>query len=267
MTLKKNRQLRYGTNLVSSSISIGLVLFLLGLIGVIILHAGQIAKHVKENITVSVMLNENTREADILNLQKELDANPKTLSTKYVTPDEAAKRFIEDTGEDFFAFLGSNPLPPSIEVRMKAEFADENHLSELTEDLKNNSFVKDAFYEKDLVNIINDNVTRITLVLFAIAILMFLISMVLVNNTMKLHIYSKRFLIKSMLLIGATRSFIRKPFLYRGFWIGLIGSIFAIGLLIGTSHFLQKQIPDLIEVFNMDYFVILMLLFLLSVYF
>jgi cell division transport system permease protein len=255
--LKKNTQLRYGTNFLSSLISIGLVLFLLGLIGVIILHAGQIAKHVKENITITVMLKDDIRDADRFDLQKELDANPKILSTLYVTPEEAANRFIQDTGEDFVEFLGYIPLPPSLEVHMRAEYAEELHLSELAEELKKNTSVKDVFYEKDLVDIINDNVARITLVLLSIAVLMFIISMVLINNTMRLHIYSKRFLIKSMLLIGASHGFIRKPFLIRGLLIGCTGGIFAIGLLLGSTHFLQKQIPDLTEVFVLDYFALL----------
>jgi len=233
------------------------VLFLLGLIGVIILHAGQIAKHVKENITITVMLKDDIRDADRFDLQKELDANPKILSTLYVTPEEAANRFIQDTGEDFVEFLGYIPLPPSLEVHMRAEYAEELHLSELAEELKKNTSVKDVFYEKDLVDIINDNVARITLVLLSIAVLMFIISMVLINNTMRLHIYSKRFLIKSMLLIGASHGFIRKPFLLRGLLIGFTGGIFAIGLLLGSTHFLQKQIPDLTEVFVLDYFALL----------
>lgn len=250
--------MRYSTNFISSTISIGLVLFLLGFIGVIILHAGQIAKHVRENITVTVMLKDEIREADMFMLQKSLDSNPEVLSTLLVSPEEAANRFTEETGEDFVGFLGYIPLPYSIEVHVKSEFATQLGLEKLQTQLKKEPIVKDVYYEKDLVEVINDNIIRISIVLAGIAVLLLLISIVLINNTMRLHIYSKRFLIKSMLLVGASHSFIRRPFLSRGFWIGVVGSIIAGLMLYGSIYFFQKQIPDLKSVFVLDYFVILL---------
>jgi len=249
---------RYGTNFISSVLSIGLVLFMLGLIGVIILHGQELAKHVRENIVVTVMLKDNVREADMFALQKTLDSKPMVLSTLIVTPEEAADRLTSDTGEDFISFLGYIPLPHSIDVHVKSEFANRESLEQLETDLKTNAAVKDVYFDKDLTDVINDNVGRISIILSAIALLLLLITIVLINNTMRLHIYSRRFLIKSMLLVGASHGFIRKPFLSRGFWIGIAGSVLAIVILFGSLSFFQKQIPDLKEIFMLDAYIILM---------
>jgi cell division transport system permease protein len=249
---------RYGTNFISSVLSIGLVLFLLGLIGAIILHGNQIANHVRENIVVTVMLQDNSREAEIFNLQKNLDSNPMVLSTLLVTPQEAADRLIADTGEDFVSFLGYIPLPHSIDVYVKSEFANMESLNELQAFIQSQNIVKDVYFDKDLIDVVNDNIARISIILASIAMLLLVISIVLINNTMRLHIYSKRFLIKSMLLVGASHGFIRKPFLGRGFWIGIGGAALSIAMLISTISFFQKQIPDLKNIFNLDTFVMLL---------
>jgi cell division transport system permease protein len=250
-------QTRYGTNFISSVLSIGLVLFLLGLIGTIILHGNQLANHVKENIMVTVMLKDNVKEADVFSLQKSLDSNPMILSTLIVSPEEASKRLISDTGEDFISFLGYIPLPPSIDVHVKSEYANRESLEKLENDLKKNNNVKDVYYDKDLTEVINENIAKISVILVSVALLLLLITIVLINNTMRLHIYSKRFIIKSMLLVGATHQFIRKPFLTRGLWIGLTGSILATGILILSIQFFQKQIPDLKDIFILDTFAFL----------
>ncbi len=255
---------RYGTNFISSILSIGLVLFMLGLIGTIILHGDQLARHVKENIMVTVMLKEDTKEADIFNLQKSLDSNPMVLSTMIVSPEEAAQRLVSDTGEDFISFLGYIPLPYSIDVHVKYEYANKESLESLEAELKKLNSVKDVNYDKDLTEVINDNITRISVILITVALLLLLISIVLINNTMRLHIYSKRFLIKSMLLVGATHRFVRRPFIGRGFWIGIAGSALAIAILMFSISFFQKQIPDLKEIFNLDLFAILLVLIVLT---
>jgi len=249
---------RYGTNFLSSVLSIGLVLFMLGLIGTIILHGDQLARQVKENIKITVMLMDDTKEADMFALQKRMDSNPMVLSTLIVSPEQAAQRLVDDTGEDFISFLGYIPLPYSVDVHVKSEFANKESLQILEEELKQQSIVKDVYYDKDLTEVINDNIARITVILLSVALLLMLISIVLINNTMRLHIYSKRFLIKSMLLVGATHSFVRKPFLWRGFWIGVTGAFLSIVILLTTVNFFVKQVPDLKEIQLLDHFVILM---------
>jgi cell division transport system permease protein len=255
---------RYGTNFISSILSIGLVLFLLGLIGSIILHGNRLAGHVRENIVITVMLKDSVREAEIFNLQKNLDSNPMVLSTTMVSPEEAAKRLINETGEDFVTFLGYIPLPPSIDVHVKSEFANRSSLEKLETDLKQQDVVKDVYFDKDLTDVVNDNVARISLIIGSIALLLMLISIVLINNTMRLHIYSKRFLIKSMLLVGATHAFVRKPFLGRALWIGFGGGIFSILLLLASISFFQKQIPDLKTIFELDKFALLLLMIMIA---
>ncbi len=255
---------RYGTNFVSSVLSIGLVLFLLGLIGVIMLHGGRLATHVRENIVMTVMLNDSVREAEIFNLQKSLDSNPMILSTKMVSPEEAAKRLISETGEDFVTFLGYIPLPPSIDVHVKSEFANRISLEQLESQLKQQQIVKDVYFDKDLTDVVNDNVARISAIIGSVALLLLIISVVLINNTMRLHIYSKRFLIKSMLLVGATHSFVRKPFLGRALWIGIGGGILSVLLLLASISFFQKQIPALKAIFELDKFAFLLLLIVIA---
>ena len=256
--MKKNLTLKYGSNFISSILSIGFVIFLIGLIGSIILHADQISKHVKENIVVNIMMKEKAKDADILGIQKNLDANPIVHSTSFITSEQAAEIFIRETGENFIEFLGYIPIPPSIQVHLKAEHARSEVIEKLKAQLIQNPYVKDVFYEKDLVEVLNDNIARITIILGSIAILLLLISIVLINNTLRLHIYSKRFLIRSMLLIGAPHRYISKPFLTRGFWIGLLGSFFAIFLVISAMSFFQQQIPDLKNVFVLKDFTCLL---------
>ncbi len=249
---------RYGTNLISSIFSVGLVLFILGLIGTVILHGNQLAIHVRENIIITVMLKDKIKEADMYALQKGLDANPIILTTEIVTPETAAKRLITDTGEDFISFLGYIPLPYSIDIHVKSDFANIESLENLRSQLLQQGIVKDVYYDKDLTSVINDNIGRIAVILSSIALLLLIISIVLINNTMRLHIYSKRFLIKSMLLVGASFGYIRKPFLDRGFLIGVAGSILSIFVLLFTISFFQKQIPDLKKLFLIDNFVIML---------
>jgi len=255
---------RYGTNFVSSILSIGLVLFLLGLMGTIILHGNRLATHVRENIVITVMLKDSIREAEIFNLQKNLDSNPMVLSTTMVSPEEAAHRLIKETGEDFVTFLGYIPLPPSIDVHVKSEFANRTSLEKLEANIKQQAVVKDVYFDKDLTDVVNDNVARISIIIGSIALLLMLISIVLINNTMRLHIYSKRFLIKSMLLVGATHSFVKRPFLGRALWIGLGGGALSIFLLITSLSFFQKQIPDLKTIFELDKFALLMMMIMVA---
>ena len=240
------------------------MLFLLGLMGTIILHGNRLATHVRENIVITVMLKDSIREAEIFNLQKNLDSNPMVLSTTMVSPEEAAHRLIKETGEDFVTFLGYIPLPPSIDVHVKSEFANRTSLEKLEANIKQQAVVKDVYFDKDLTDVVNDNVARISIIIGSIALLLMLISIVLINNTMRLHIYSKRFLIKSMLLVGATHSFVKRPFLGRALWIGLGGGALSIFLLITSLSFFQKQIPDLKTIFELDKFALLMMMIMVA---
>ena len=235
---------------VSTVISIALVLLMTGLLGLILVHAKNLSNYVKENIVLNIIVNEGAKEVDITALQKQLDANQFVLKTQYVSKELAARNLTKDLGEDFVEFLGYNPLLSSIDVYMKADYANNASIQTLTTQLSKNPLVKEVIYQKSLIDMVNQNIRGIGLVILAFAGILLVIAVALINNTIRLAIYSQRFLIKSMQLVGATRSFIRKPFLAYGIFHGLLAGLIAIILLLLTLYFAQKQVPEMIILRN-----------------
>jgi cell division transport system permease protein len=231
-----------------------LVLFMLGLLGLIILHSKKLSDYVKENIGFSIIMKENVKEAGIIKLQKILDAKPYVKSTKYITREEAAEEFAEELGEDFSTFLGYNPLLPTIEVRFIAPYANNDSLLIIKEKILENNNVKEVWYQESLVDLVNKNVRKISFFLLAFSALLLIISIALINNTIRLSVYSKRFIIRSMQLVGATHRFIRKPFIITGILQGLLSALIAIILLIGIIYFSLHEIPDLVNIRDIDLF-------------
>ncbi len=236
---------RLKNSYISTVVSITLVLYVLGLLGLIVLHAKMISDHIQENIGFSVILTDNARQADINLLQNSLDTKPAIKSTNFVSKDEAAEELIDELGEDFIEFLGYNPLFPSIDVRLRAGYTHPDTVAVFENQLMENRIVKEVYYQRSLVHLINENIKRIGAVLLLFSVLLTIIAFALINNTIRLSVFSKRFLIKSMQLVGATQSFIRKPFVIKGVIQGIIGAMIAIGLLIFTLYTAQKQIPEL----------------------
>lgn len=230
---------------ISTVISIALVLLMAGLLGLILVHAKNLSNHIKENIVLNIILDENTEEADALKFQKELNANTHTLSTEYISKDLAARNLQQDLGEDFLDFLGYNPLSPSIDVHLKAEYANKDSISDFITGTSANKVVKEIVYQESLLDLVNKNIRIIGLVILTFTVILLIIAVALINNTIRLSIYSQRFLIKSMQMVGATKGFIRRPFLGYGILHGLLGAIIAIVLLILLLYFGQKQIPEL----------------------
>jgi cell division transport system permease protein len=234
---------------ITSVVSIALVLFTIGLFGIIILNANKLSDLIKENIGFEIILKEGVREAGIIQLQKLLDANPHVKSTYYITKEEATKRLSEDLGEDFIQWLGEdeNPLLPTIEVRFRAEWGNSDSLAMIEQKLLQNSDVKEVYYQKSLVDLINQNIRRIALVLFVFVVLLLIIAIALINNTIRLSVYAKRFLIRSMQLVGATEGFIRRPFIFTGIVQGLIGAVFASLLLSLMLYVGLSSIPEMVQ--------------------
>ncbi len=195
-------------------ISITLVLLMVGLLGLIVLHAQKLSDYVRENIGFSIIMKENVREAGIVQLQKTLDASRFVKSTEYITPEQAAEELQEELGEDFIGFLGYNPLLPSIELKLRADYTNIDSLEMIESELLANPDVKEIYYQKDLVHLINRNIRRISLVILGFSVLLLVIAIALINNTIRLSVYSKRFIIRTMQLVGATGGFIRRPFLW-----------------------------------------------------
>jgi len=238
-------------------ISIMLVLFLLGIQGVILIHAHKLSRYVRENISVTVVLKDTARDADIARLQKQLDFSPAVKSTVFVSKDEAAAQLTEELGEDFIDFIGYNPLSASIEIRLNAEYANNDSMAILVEQLMQISEVQEVYYQKNLVQIINDNVRRISVVLLSISAIILLIAIALINNTIRLSVYSKRLLIKSMQLVGATQSFIRKPYIRRGILQGVIGAFLSSVMVGFMLYHLQSFAPEIITIKDIDWYLLL----------
>lgn len=228
-------------------ISITLVLFTLGFLGLIILHANNLSNYIRENIGFEIIMNPDAKEADIVYLQKTLDAKAYTKSTEYITREEASKRLTEALGEDFITFLGeeNNPLLPSIDVRFRAGWANNDSLAVIEQFIVANEAVKEVYYQKSLVHLINSNIRKISIVLVAISLLLLIIATALINNTIRLSVYSRRFAIRSMQLVGATQGFIRRPFVMRGVYQGLLSGVIALALLSSILAAARENLPEL----------------------
>ena len=222
-------------------ISVSLVLFLLGVLGLVLINAKELSDYFRESLSFSVMLNDDAKEADIRMLQKDLDAKLYVKSTEYVSKEEAAVKMKEDLGEDFINFLGDNPLPPSIDVYLYASFTSPDSVAKIEKYVLEYPFVKEVYYQESLLFLINENVRKISFFLLVISSFLFLIALTIINNTIRLSVYSKRFLIRTMQLVGATRSFIRRPFLVQSAFHGLMAALIAMSLLMGLLYLIEKE--------------------------
>ncbi len=256
MSEKSSSKRRMAGSYFMSLMSIALVLFLLGIFALLMMHAQKLSNHFKENIGFEVVMNSNANEDNILKLQKKLDAMPAVKSTEYITKDEAIRRLSEDLGEDFLQWLGNeeNPLLPSIDVRFNAAYANPDSLNLIQAQLLKNKDVKEIYYHKSLVNLINQNIRRIGLALMIASLVLLIIAITLIRNTIRLSIYSKRFLVRSMQLVGATPAYIRRPFIRSGITQGFFGALIADALLALLLYGLMQRLPEL--TFIQDYKII-----------
>jgi cell division transport system permease protein len=238
-------QRRLTASYLTSVVSITLVLFLLGLAGVLVLNAKKLADYVRENIGISVYLNDDTREVDVFSLQKTLDAKPYVKETRYITREKAADEFEKELGEDFVDFLGYNPLPASIDVKLLAAYANPDSFAVLAEAFRSYPQVADVAYQKDLIYAVNLNIRKISLAILVFSLLLLIIATTLINNTIRLTVYSKRFIIRTMQLVGAHHYLIRRPFLIRGVTQGIVAAFFAVLLLLVSIFIAEKQLEGL----------------------
>lgn len=254
---KKKTGIKVKTSYVSTIISISLVLFMLGMLGIILLNAKLISDHVKENIGFSLYLKDDLSSSELNNLQALLESKEFTKRIEYIDKEQAAELLREDLGEDFIDFLDYNPLMASIDLYLKADYAEESSISLINTELKKLPAVKQVEYQKDLISAVNANIQKIGFVLLGFSILLLIVVIALINNTIRLAIYSKRFLIKTMQLVGATGGFIRRPFVARGMLNGLLSGIIAIILLLGVMYSLGNNIPEFFELQNFNVYFIL----------
>jgi len=244
-SFEKHQKRRLISSYFSVVISIALVLFLLGLLGMLVLNAKTISNNFKERVVMTIYLNDSAKKVEINQLEKSLTLASYIKETKYVSKEDAANFMKSEYGEEFLDDVGYNPLQNSIDVNLKADFVTEQRLDSIAQATLNKKFVDDVRYDKDLVSMMNSNVKRISLWILIISTLFTLIAVLLINSSIRLAVYSKRFIIKTMQMVGATKQFIRRPFIWRSVRLGIIGALLAlIGMAI-VLFYVNKTFPEL----------------------
>ena len=233
---------------ITSSISTTLVLLLLGLVVFFVLTAHNMSVYVRENISFSVLISDDMKEADILKLQKKLNQEPFVKQSEYISKKQALKEQTEAMGTDPEEFLGYNPFTASLEIKLHSDYANSDSIAKIEKMIKKNSNIQDVLYRKELIDAVNENIRNISLVLLALAVVLPFIAFALINNTIRLAIYSKRFLIHTMKLVGASWSFIRGPFLRKNVWSGVLAGMLADAILMGTAYWAVTYEQELIQV-------------------
>ncbi|MCH4895479.1 FtsX-like permease family protein [Marinilabiliaceae bacterium JC040] len=250
--MEQRKKKRFNASYIASTISISFVLFLFGAMVFLILNAREISRYVSENIGFSIVIKDNVKPVDVKYFQKTLKTKKYVKESKYINKKEAAQDFRKEVGVDFVEFLGYNPLLPSIDLKIDSKFIDIKSLKKIEKEIRKSSIVHDVYYQKSLVSTVNRNVKKISFILIGIGFLMLLISFTLIRNTLHLVIYSKRFIINTMQLVGAKNSFIRLPFLVNSIWQGIISALFAIIILIICIYFTYEQFSVIKSLLNID---------------
>jgi len=243
--MKKNQNGTSKTKLRSSYVtlvvSVSLVLFLLGILGLVLINAKELSDYFRESLSFSVILDDDAKEADIRMLQKDLDAKYYVKSTEYISKDMAAAKMQEDLGEDFISFLGDNPLPSSIDVYLVSNYTSPDSVTKIEKYILEYPFVREVYYQESLLFLINENIRKISLFLLLISAFLFLIALTIINNTIRLAVYSRRFIIRTMQLVGATRSFIRRPFIMQSAFHGFLAALIAMTLLMILLYLVERE--------------------------
>lgn len=253
---KNNSVSYFDMQFITSSISTTLVLLLLGLVVFFVLAAHNLSVYVKENISFSVLVSDDMKESDILKLQKRLDKEAFVKQTEYISKKQALREQTEAMGTDPQEFLGYNPFTASIEIKLHSDYANSDSIAKIEKLIKKNTNIQEVLYQKDLIDAVNDNIRNISLMLLGLAVILTFISFALINNTIRLAIYSKRFLIHTMKLVGASWTFIRRPFLRRNFWIGVLAAFIADSILWGAAYWLVSYEPELVKVITPEVMVL-----------
>lgn len=238
-------------------VSISLVLFILGLLGLLLINGQKITRSVKEQASIQLFLNNNVKDADIEKLQKMLDASYYVKSTAFISKDSAAKQLYQHNKEDFESLLQYNPLPASINIHLKADYINMDSIKWIDKKFSALPEVKEVIYQKSLIDGMNRNIRRISILLGVFSGLLLIVALALINNTIRLTIYSKRFLIKTMQLVGATQGFIRTPFMWKGTLNGIYSAVIAFLMILGVMHAAESQMSDLKQLDDMNTYFIL----------
>lgn len=248
---------RLRNSYISTSISITLVLYMLGLTGAAIILAHEIAVRVKENYSFTIYMADDTPLAEINRFQKYLDTRDAVRSTRFISSDEASAEYASEIGEDFLEIIGKSPIPDQIELRVKSEYANLDSLQSMENDIAGRDIVADFHYNRGLIDRVNENLRKLGVMLIGFSILLLLIAFALINNTIRLAVFANRFIIRSMQMVGATQRFIRRPFLNRGIIQGIISGFASIFLLLLTFYLINHEVENLITIDHLDLLLVL----------
>ena len=244
-SFEKYQKRRLRSSYFSVVVSIALVLFLVGLLGLMVLKASQLSAHFKEKVTLTVFLNDNIRNHDLETLKAELSRAEYAKEVRYISKEEAAKIYSEDIGEDFVTFLGENPLKNAIDISLKSEYVTPEQMEEIEKQLTIRSIVAEVSYDKPLIELLTKNISRLSFWMLLFSALFTLIAVVLINSSIRLSVYSKRFTLKTMQMVGATKGFIRRPFIWKSVQLGIVGALVAIVGLVVFMGYVNTTIPEL----------------------
>lgn len=244
-SFEKFQRRRLISSYFSVVLSIALVLFLLGLLGLLVLNSKKVADHFKEQIALTVYLKDDAKDVEMKQLEKTLALADYTKSTQFVSKEEAAEEHSKEIGENFMDFLGYNPLQNSIDVYMKADFVSAAQVKEIADELMTKDFVEEVNYDQPLISLLNDNIKKISLWIIIISGVFTLIAVLLINSAIRLSVYSKRFTIKTMQMVGATKGFIRRPFIWLSMKLGMVGAIIALAGMAAVLYYLNETFPEL----------------------
>ncbi|MBT8178833.1 MAG: ABC transporter permease [Flavobacteriaceae bacterium] len=233
------------TSYFSVTLSIALVLFLLGILGLLVLNTQKLADHFKEQITVTIFLKDSAKPVEIDQLEKRLAMAEYTKATQFVSKEEAAEIHSEEIGENFIDFLGYNPLKNSVDLQLNADFVDTDRIQVIAEELNTLSYVEEVSYDQPLIALLTENVKRISFWILIASAVFTLIAVLLINSSIRLSIYSKRFIIKTMQMVGATKTFIRKPFILTNMKLGMLGALIALIALGVVLYYIDLNLPEL----------------------
>ena len=248
----------FNMQFITSSISTTLVLLLLGMVVFFVLSANNLSTYVRENIGITVLVSDDMKEPEALNFQKVLNDKTYVKESVYISKEQALKEQTEAMGTDPAEFLGYNPFTASIEIKLNAAYANSDSIAWIEKEILTNKKVMEVSYPQNLIDSVNRNIQKVSFFLLGLAALLSLISFALINNTIRLAIYSKRFLIHTMKLVGASWGFIRRPFLVRNVWIGVLAGVMADAVLLGMAYMLVKYEPQLIEIITPNTLLIVM---------
>lgn len=249
----------FNMQFITSSISTMLVLLLLGMVVFFVLSANNLSTYVRENIGLTVLVSDDMKQPEALKFQRELNEKSYVKESQYISKEQALKEQTEAMGTDPAEFLGYNPFTASIEIKLNAVYANSDSIAWIEKEILENKKVMEVSYPQDLLDSVNRNLQKISLFLLGLAALLTLISFALINNTIRLAIYAKRFLIHTMKLVGASWSFIRKPFLIRNLWIGVLAAVMADAVLMTMAYMLVKYEPQLVEIITAQTMLVVML--------